>query len=395
MKSSRFKVYEFTNPSGQLVWRVSGTKRDGTRVRKNHRTEEEALDCRRRPNAEWDNVITSISLKYTSLSEDQIREAESVFDDLGDRSLKAAVRFYLENHQEPGLAKTVTDALAEFIEEKRQDNRRKDTIRNLKGRIGYLEKLCGQRLISEITEAQLRAVVHRAGRSPETKNNDRRAFANFFGWATEKKYCATNPMAGIKAVKFDKGDPEIFSLEQIEKLLSAATSHNEGALMPYVVLALFAAIRPRELSRLSWRDIDLEGKLVSIGSKAAKTRGKRYVELSENAIAWLAPYAVKQTPIVPSNWRKEFDAVKKAAGLTPWIQDGLRHTGVSHHLAFHGHEGETARWAGNSPSVIHRHYKEIVKKVDTAKFWNIFPDGTRVEKVNFGKAEVDSGAETA
>jgi hypothetical protein len=38
------------------------------------------------------------------------------------------------------------------------------------------------------------------------------------------------------------------------------------------------------------------------------------------------------------------------------------------------HEGETASWAGNSPNVIHRHYKALVKEADAKEFWEITPD---------------------
>jgi hypothetical protein len=73
----------------------------------------------------------------------------------------------------------------------------------------------------------------------------------------------------------------------------------------------------------------------------------------------------------------------------------MRHTGISCHFAQHGHEGETARWAGNSPDEMHRSYKELVSKADAAKFWNFYPDGIRVEEVDFGKSDGKSQAETA
>ena len=42
-KRDAFKLSHFTNPSGQIVWRVSGTKTDGSRVRQNFKTELEAV----------------------------------------------------------------------------------------------------------------------------------------------------------------------------------------------------------------------------------------------------------------------------------------------------------------------------------------------------------------
>ena len=34
---------------------------------------------------------------------------------------------------------------------------------------------------------------------------------------------------------------------------------------------------------------------------------------------------------------------------------------------------QTASWAGNSPNVIHRHYKALVKEADAKEFWEITP----------------------
>jgi hypothetical protein len=36
--------------------------------------------------------------------------------------------------------------------------------------------------------------------------------------------------------------------------------------------------------------------------------------------------------------------------------------------------GWTASWAGDSPSVSHRHYKVLVKEADAKGFWEINPD---------------------
>lgn len=59
--------------------------------------------------------------------------------------------------------------------------------------------------------------------------------------------------------------------------------------------------------------------------------------------------------------------------LKRWTIDILRHTGISYHLARYEHEGKTAVWAGNSPAMIHRNYKGLVKRADVEQFWDIWP----------------------
>jgi len=47
---------------------------------------------------------------------------------------------------------------------------------------------------------------------------------------------------------------------------------------------------------------------------------------------------------------------------------------ISKHLAYFQHEGKTATWAGNSPDIIQRHYKGLVKPGAANEFWAITPE---------------------
>jgi hypothetical protein len=118
------------------------------------------------------------------------------------------------------------------------------------------------------------------------------------------------------------------------------------------------------------------------------------------------------------NWRKDFDAVKLAAGfgnpdlkpagdeteeakqrrkaLKPWTSDILLHTGISNHLACFQNEGKTAAWAGNSPDIIQRHYKGLIKEADAREFWKLAPKEKKSKKsvpatprTELGKAAAD------
>ena len=62
----------------------------------------------------------------------------------------------------------------------------------------------------------------------------------------------------------------------------------------------------------------------------------------------------------------------KAAGVT-WKKNGLRHSFATYHLALHGDPVKTAFQCGNSPVVIHNHYKGLAGKNEVAKFWALRP----------------------
>ncbi len=52
------------------------------------------------------------------------------------------------------------------------------------------------------------------------------------------------------------------------------------------------------------------------------------------------------------------------------------------YLAEHNQELETGGWAGNSPNVIHQHYKGLVKEADAHEFWTITPEKVKSVIVN-------------
>jgi integrase len=67
-------------------------------------------------------------------------------------------------------------------------------------------------------------------------------------------------------------------------------------------------------------------------------------------------------------------ALRKAAGLEQWPENCLRHSFASYHLAVHGDAVKTAAQLGHmSVKLIHDHYKALVLKFDSEKFWALRP----------------------
>ena len=387
-KRRRFNIVEFSNPSGAQAWRVSGIAENGERIRSNFRTKAEAEGERDRLESEFRNGSIATRLVSTRLRDDQVAEAERAIAMMPDgKSLCQAIAFYLANYREAVIKKSLDDAFAEFLADKRKANKREDTIRSLKTKVGFLVSRHGRMSVGDIGVELVRETIERPGTGPVTRNGVRRALSSFYSWAKVKTYCAANPCEAIEPVEVDAEDPVILSLADVCKLMDAAVSYKDGVVLPYTAIALFAAVRPTELSKLTWADIDLEAKTITLGARIAKLRAKRIVEMSDNLVKWLAPHALRQTPLVGANWRRDFDTVKKLAGyggrsdkqpdLKPWTVDVLRHTAISHHFAAHQHEGKTASWAGNSPDMIHKHYKGLVKASDAAAFWQLTPTSAK------------------
>jgi integrase len=394
VSKERFHISHFTNPSGETVFRVAGYKPDGARVRENWKTEEEAIGRKAELDIEAANIKTATAtrLKATRLSDDEIRLAEAIFTKANGKPVMAIFDCGLEHYRDTLRKITMEAAYTLFIAEKEKQNKRPDTIRNLKGRVGMFKTLHASKLVSDITQQICSDFIFRAGTSPRNQVNDRLAVSNFFAWAVRREYAAANPMEKVDRPEVDATEPKILSLEDCRNLLAAARDFEKGRLLPYVALGLFAGLRPAELSRLTWSKIDLTEGTVTLDGSMAKTRQRRIVKLSENAIEWLTDYAVAKPSFMFTNFQRDFAKVKNAAGfngkegekgLRPWVPDYMRHTAISHHFAHHKHEGETASWAGNSPNVIHRHYKALVKETEAKEFWEISPTNVKSKIANY------------
>lgn len=411
-----YQITRFSNPRKTKSYRVLGTKPDGTRVRENYKTELEALARKQQLEVEALNFTPEKHITTTRLTPEQVLIAERAFADLGRHPMPKAIRFYLENYHEPQKQTTVTDAFTKFIAAKETAGLRPASIKALSCRVGFLKKLCGDKLVSEILPVHVADAISQPGVTEATKQDNRRSLSSFFSWCLDQGYCVINPAKKTARTRSTKDDaePAILTLAEVRQLLTAAQDFKGGKLIPYVALSLFSGIRPTELARISWENIDLDAGTVTIGAKLAKMRQRRIIEfvqlterdkkgieikLPANLRAWLLPHATDKTPFHGKNWRKDFDALKKQVGfgnpeleprwkkrketaaekarrekLKPWTPDILRHTAISHHLAYFQHEGKTATWAGNSPDIIQRHYKGLVKAGDARDFWSITPE---------------------
>jgi hypothetical protein len=53
--------------------------------------------------------------------------------------------------------------------------------------------------------------------------------------------------------------------------------------------------------------------------------------------------------------------------------NGLRHSFCSFHFVLHGNENLTAAQAGNSPAMVHQHYKGLATKAEAEKWFAVEP----------------------
>lgn len=294
-------------------------------------------------------------------------------------NLMDAVTHYVEKVLRYRKSPTVKGAVELLIAEKAGNNRRERTLQDLRSRWGKFVATFGDRQLGEITADELSQWLNTITTNPCNRNNYRRKVAELYRAGIRKKWCLDNIVTETDRPLVTQSVPGILTVEQAARLLEKSDDHE---LTPFIVLGLFAGIRIAELQELDWSSVNITERAVVIDAANAKTRSRRVVELNDAAIAWLTPYVRKSGPIVDKlNLRKRMDALRKAAGIKRWPDNALRHSFGSYHLSQHGDEVRTSHIMGNSPAMVHQHYKQLVMKSAAARFWNLRPAADAAGKI--------------
>ena len=182
-------------------------------------------------------------------------------------------------------------------------------------------------------------------------------------FAKKRGHIEENPCECIDSVFVDHKPPVILSVDQSRSLLASCPA----VCKPYLVLAMFAGIRPDEIHRLNWVDVNLESGTVRVDGK---TRRRRIVPLEPIAVELLRAHPICTGLVSPSlstirRWKLKARPILGGK----WTADVLRHTAASYLLALHKDAGKVSTMLGNSPGILLSHYHEPVTQTDCQKFW--------------------------
>ena len=155
-----------------------------------------------------------------------------------------------------------------------------------------------------------------------------------FRTAQRKGWCSSNPMKEVERPRINEKKIPILTREEIDRLMECATTYRKGICLAAVALMLYAGLRPHEVARLTWHDINLTHNCISISPQHSKTGGARQVTIYPPLRKILLKEQKKNgEQICPRNWNYHWSRLHKKAGFTHWQPDILRHTFASHYLA--------------------------------------------------------------
>lgn len=233
--------------------------------------------------------------------------------------------------------------------------------------------------------------------TPRQRFKARSVFHALFSYAEKRRWVSQNPVTPIMAPRLKEQEITPLSLPEIHRLLSAARTVNNGECLVPIAIMLFAGIRPREVERLSWSDIDFEEGVISIASRHAKTGGARHVTILKPLQKILSECLEKiNSPelsgkrITPLNWEKRWKGVRLVAGWSGednrWQQDVLRHTFASYHAKyFKNFQLLQCEMGHANANLLRTRYISMcgVTRVAAAQFWNAEVIGITLPRVVF------------
>ncbi len=220
--------------------------------------------------------------------------------------------------------------------------------------------------------------------SAKSRNHYRAVVRQFFSWAVRKDYLPTNHRLGeaesLRSEIANTTETLFYTPDEFKALLVAAKDELAD-LHPIIAIGGFAGLRTAEMLRMDWADIWRVPDHIEVSAGKSKTRQRRLVETCQALKEWLEPYNDKKVgPLWKGHevtFQQKFVDLCELAKLNKKSierkSNGLRHAFCTYHYALHANENLTSQQAGNSPAMIHQHYKGLATKTEAEKWFAVMP----------------------
>lgn len=400
-KIGDFSVFEVSNPGGTTAFRVSGSC-GGKQLRKQFKTLEPAID--------WAGAqakaktLSAVAPEFVStiLPPREQFEAKEALELLHARfpqvELREVVEFYFRHHKS-GPPISLGTALLSYVNERKREleDQTLSTAQavRIEQELLRFRKAFGDTVpINTISTAQLQAFIRgQPSDAPEdspakfsnkTYNNRRGYLCHFFNWCFREELISVNPMDRTTAFRKTRkrstekeGLIRTMTVEEVANLMSYVETNHNARLVPYIVMCLFAGIRPDmkngEIKRFQEKFIDFTNKTIGLPGHVTKTGKPRDITIHPNLRAWLHAYPLSKYPIRCTNFRKRMADLRSRFNLG---HDELRHTFISMTVAENPSVANAAMQAGNTEGIVWAHYLRLgISQREAQRFWTIGPKG--------------------
>lgn len=159
-----------------------------------------------------------------------------------------------------------------------------------------------------------------------TVNREVALMKHVFKKAEDWGFVKENPVRGMQMLKVQKKSIRYLSDNEIDEILKKA----QGIWRAIVIMFLETGLRAGELSRLAWKDIDVEKRILAVHQ--TKSYKPRYIEISDRLLKVLESLPKDEAKVFPFGTDYVIHRVSKIcedAGMEDVTCHVLRHTFAS------------------------------------------------------------------
>ena len=225
--------------------------------------------------------------------------------------------------------------------------------------------------ISHVQRDQIDDWLRQRDVSNRSRNGLLATIRVLFSFAKKRNYLPAGDVTeaeGLDKIRTGEVETEIYTPEQFARILHAAPPR----LIPILAIGGFAGMRKAEMDRLDWSAVDLERKIIEVRAGQAKTASRRIIPISDNLAAWLEPLNRDGKIVADMDYHRQITALAEALGID-WPRNVLRHSFISYRIALVKSADQVALEAGNSPTIIFKHYRELTTPEIAEKWFAIVP----------------------
>ncbi len=242
--------------------------------------------------------------------------------------------------------------------------------------------------LSAVSAIALERAIHEEFRGssantahPGTFNTVRKRVVALWRWCRKSGYLPRLAQTEAEQLEQAREAPAEIGIIRVQDFAAALAlmrdKHPEQ--LAVTVLAGFCGMRRSELHAQLWSDVHLDRGFVRVTKAKRNTPSKRLVPLCPAAVEWLLTCKRDSDPaaLVSSPWG--VDRLRKFmrdAGIS-CPENGFRHAFISHRVAQTGNVAEVSLEAGNSPAIVHRHYRALVAKTDGEHWFGLTPQAVK------------------
>ena len=331
------------------------------RVTRYFRTEKEAKALAR---LKWVE-LTNLGRKHAAITDAERRAVLAARE--ANVPLTEITEAYLKERAARSRSVLLSAAIEQFIDIRESEGKAHRHIQDLTQKLRAFARKHDSSLVAEIITRDIDSYLAGMQVTAQTRLNHRRALHNFFGFAVARGYAASNPVTASARPKVVSKPPGILTPAQTRALLSACPP----AITAAVAIGAFAGLRNAEIQRLAWNKVRIERGFIEVTAESSKTGARRLVTITPNLRSWLLTPGNRL--VCPPNYSRLFRKAHKAAAISPWPANALRHSFASYHLALHKNAAATALELGHTETkTLFAHYRELVTTDLAKQYFSVF-----------------------